>query len=75
MAQSNRLPARLPVGTRYVLEARGAEVHRYVELPNGRRISLPVRATAVCTAGEASLVPPLPSAKKARPKTRVRAFA
>jgi hypothetical protein len=49
MARSARLPPRLPVGTRYVVEGRtGAKGRfevsaRYVVLPNGRRFDLPAK--------------------------------
>jgi hypothetical protein len=45
--QSSSLPARFPVGARYVVEGRGGEdgqlrvFSRYVVLPDGRRIKLP----------------------------------
>lgn len=60
MRKSNRLPARFPVGAKYVLEARGAVVHRYVELPSGRRVTLPQRKAASCAClalQEISIVP------------------
>jgi hypothetical protein len=38
----SRLPSRFPVGTRYVIEARGGRIHlRYLEFPDGRHIELP----------------------------------
>jgi hypothetical protein len=38
----SRLPSRFPVGTRYVIEARGGQIHlRYLEFPDGRHIELP----------------------------------
>jgi hypothetical protein len=40
MASLPRLPARFPVGTKYVIEGRGLFVRRYIELPNGRRVQL-----------------------------------
>jgi hypothetical protein len=51
-----RLPARLPVGSKYVLESRGKMkgsilVHRYVELPDGQRIELAARLVPTCYAG------------------------
>lgn len=62
MRKSNRLPIRFPEGAKYVLEARGLTVHRYVELPGGRRVSLPPRKALTCvcaTLPEVSLVPGL----------------
>ena len=49
---SSRLPKRLPVGTKYVVESAGAFVRRFVELPSGEKISLPTRK-----ADRVSLVP------------------
>ena len=43
-----RLPSRFPVGTRYVIEGRGGERGqlrislRYLQLPDGRQLTLPV---------------------------------
>jgi hypothetical protein len=48
MRGSSRLPARFPVGTKYVLEGRGPFVRRYVEFPNGRRVQLEVRKAQTC---------------------------
>jgi hypothetical protein len=50
-----RLPARLPVGSKYVLESRGRMkgsilVHRYVELPDGQRIELAARLVPTSSA-------------------------
>ena len=49
MAASSRLPARFPLGTKYVLESRGSVVRRYVELPGGHRINLKLRKALTCT--------------------------
>jgi hypothetical protein len=51
-----RLPARLPVGSKYVLESRGRMkgsilLHRYVELPDGQRIELAARLVPTCCTG------------------------
>jgi len=35
------------VGTKYVVESAGSRVRRFVELPNGKRISLPTRKAFV----------------------------
>ena len=59
MRTSSRLPTRLPAGTKYVLESRGAWVHRYVELPDGRRVKLKARKAQTCCAADVSLVPAL----------------
>ena len=38
----SRLPSRFPVGTRYVIEGRGGQIHlRYLEFPDGSKVSLP----------------------------------
>jgi hypothetical protein len=53
-----RLPKRLPVGTKYVVESRGEFVRRFVELPNGDRIDLPTRKAHTCDCAEqVSIVP------------------
>jgi len=64
MPRPARLPAHFPVGTKYVLEARGRLVRRHVELPNGRRIRLePRRASAgVCAKWQQIGIVPDPSA-------------
>ena len=63
MPRPARLPARFPVGTKYVLEGRGRLVRRHVELPNGRRIQLePRRASAgVCAKWQQIGIVPDPS--------------
>jgi len=69
MRKLNRLPTRFPPGAKYVLESRGPMVHRYVELPDGRRVVLPTReALTCCCAAEASLVPRLGPEKQVRAK-------
>jgi hypothetical protein len=56
--QSSRLPRSFPVGARYVVEGRGGEAGhlqvfaRYVVLPGGRHIKLPVDL------GQPGLIPP-----------------
>lgn len=44
----SRLPKSVPDGTKYVLEARGPWVHRFIEWPNGRRLELAPRKAATC---------------------------
>jgi len=46
MRKSSRLPTRFPEGTKYVLESHGGEVRRFVEFPDGRRITLSKRKAA-----------------------------
>jgi hypothetical protein len=48
MSRSARLPARFPVGSKYVLESRGPFVQRYIEFPNGRRVRLSRRKAVPC---------------------------
>lgn len=38
MSKPSRLPARIPDGTKYVLESEGAIVRRFVEFPSGRKV-------------------------------------
>jgi hypothetical protein len=50
---SARLPKRFPVGSTYVVEARGSVqgmtlMHRYVQFPNGRRVDLAARLVQSC---------------------------
>jgi hypothetical protein len=41
-SQVVRLPARFPVGTRYVIEGRAGHIQlRYLEFPDGRRVDMP----------------------------------
>jgi hypothetical protein len=50
MAQTaNRLPNRFPVGSKYVVESCGPVVRRYVEFPDGHKVSLPKRKALPCT--------------------------
>jgi hypothetical protein len=47
-SQTDRLPSRFPIGTRYVVEGRGTPQgrlriqSRYLEFPDGRHVDLPV---------------------------------
>jgi hypothetical protein len=45
---SARLPERFPPDSKYVLEARGGIVHRYVEFPDGRKVELSPRKALTC---------------------------
>jgi hypothetical protein len=49
MLNRTRLPARIPIGTKYVLEGRGPFVRRYIEFPDGRRVQLATRKAMSCT--------------------------
>jgi hypothetical protein len=48
MRNPRSLPARFPVGTKYVLEACGQYVRRYIEYPDGRRKQLATRKAMTC---------------------------
>jgi len=71
MRSSSRLPRRLPEGSKYVLESRGPSVHRYVEFPDGRRVTLRARKALPCSAADATLVPK-PGASAAVPRPRAK---
>jgi len=58
MRKSSRLPTRFPEGTKYVLESYGGEIRRFVEFPDGRRITLAKRKALACCATDVSIVPP-----------------
>ena len=72
MPRPARLPAHFPVGTKYVLEAHGPLVLRYVELPSGLRIELASRraSTCVCAEWQQIGIVPDPSAIAAQSKSR-----
>ncbi len=48
MPGTARLPERFPENTKYVLEARGGSVRRYIEFPDGRRLELAPRKALTC---------------------------
>ena len=48
MRRTTRLPERFPEDTKYVIEARGSSVHRYIEFPDGRRMELAARKALTC---------------------------
>ena len=56
MRRFQRLPARVPLGTKYVLESRGPFVRRYVEFPNGRKFQLATRKALTCTCSAWQLI-------------------
>lgn len=37
----SRLPSRFPVGTKFVVEGRDGDVKRYLEFPDGTKVTLP----------------------------------
>lgn len=83
MRSSNRLPTRFPDGAKYVLESHGGMVRRFVEFPDGRRVTLPARKAAACVCSElaeVSIVPAvaetqLPRRRPARRTVRALAHA
>jgi hypothetical protein len=52
MSKPSRLPARIPDGTKYVLESDGAIVRRFVEFPSGRKVRLTDRKAQTCSCVE-----------------------
>jgi hypothetical protein len=68
MRKSNRLPTRFPEGTKYVLESRGGVVHRFVEFPDGRRVTLRQRKTVACICPDLQDVSIVPAASHAETK-------
>ena len=48
MSSSSRLPKRVPVGTKYIIESNGLSVRRYIEFPDGRRVNLSARKALTC---------------------------
>lgn len=49
MSKPSRLPARIPDGTKYVLESEGAIVRRFLEFPSGRKVRLTNRKAITCS--------------------------
>jgi hypothetical protein len=64
MSGKSRLPRRLPVGSKYVLEMiKGTtSARRYVELPGGRRVQLAARIIPSCGAGRRAVCATLAAA-------------
>ena len=49
---TTRLPARFPVGTKFVIEGRaGGDLSRFIEFPDGTKLRLPKRPAASAPAG------------------------
>ena len=71
MPRSSRLPARFPVDTKYVLEARGHMVRRFIEFPDGRKMELKPRKAATCHCTDSALVPPMHPVANTRRRKRV----
>jgi hypothetical protein len=74
MPKSKRLPTRFPEGTKYVLESVGGMVRRFVEFPDGRKISLPTRKAQTCCAEEVRIVPIVAHAEAKKNRRRTRAM-
>ena len=49
------LPKHFPEGTKYVLESRDGNIHRWVEMPDGQRFALPPRGPNVSLEQAAAL--------------------
>jgi hypothetical protein len=52
MPKPTRLPSRLPIGSKYVIESQGRKkgcmlINRYVELPDGQRVELAPRLVPI----------------------------
>jgi len=68
--QINRLPSRVPAGTRYVIEVRGGLIHlRYLEFPDGRQVELP-SDLAARTAAQRPVLRPCKAGKPTAKKNR-----
>ena len=65
MPKLPRLPARVPIGTKYVVEGRGPFVRRYIEFPDGRRVHLATRKALTCTCAELQRLSIVPDEKTA----------
>ena len=46
---SKSLPKQFPVGSKYVVESCGPVVRRYVEFPDGHKVTLPERRALSCS--------------------------
>jgi hypothetical protein len=78
MLSRPRLPARFPIGTKYVLEGSGRFVRRYIEFPNGRRVQLATRKAVSCTCAKSqqtSIIPDQSAAVVDAPSLRPRLIA
>ena len=70
-----RLPKRFPAGTKYVVEADGAVVRRYVVFPNGRKLKLSSRKAVRCARRDANISIVLDRVALDAPMFRRRIFA
>ena len=60
MRSSTRPSIRFPVGSKYILEARGSFVRRCIEFPDGRRVQLATRKALSCTGAATEQVSVIP---------------
>jgi hypothetical protein len=75
MPGSMRVPRRLPVGTKYVLENDGLLVRRFIEFPNGRKTHLARRKALICTYGALGPDQHRAASNQSRRRSSVAAFA
>jgi hypothetical protein len=75
MRSTRRLPARFPDGAKYVLESDGGTVRRYVEFPDGRRVTLASRKAMTCCAEQVSIVPAVTEAAAPRKRRTAHVLA
>lgn len=70
MPTSNSLPTHFADGTKYVIEGRGARVHRHIEYPDGSRVELPPRKALSCRCAEARKIVGKAAGKRAMEPAR-----
>lgn len=70
MRSTTRLPTRFPDGAKYVLESHGGMVRRFVEFPDGRRITLASRKAVPCVCSEATEVSIVPAVVESQTSRR-----
>lgn len=71
MRSRNRLlPTRFPEGAKYVLESEGGMVRRYVEFPDGRRVTLARRKAMACLCSDLQTVSIVPAVVEPQPAHR-----
>ena len=75
MPRLNRLPARFPADTKYVVEAHGAVVHRFIEYPDGHTVELKPRKALTCDCADQTLVPAMDAGESRRKSRRLAAVA
>jgi hypothetical protein len=70
MRSKRQLPARFPDGAKYVLESDGGMVRRYVEFPDGRRVTLARRKAATCYCLDMQTVSIVPAVVEPQPSRK-----